>query len=145
MKSYDPYMHTAEHILNQTMVRMFGCNRSFSNHLEKKKSKCDYKFDRALTLEEEKELEEKVNYQISRNLDVSQRIISRDEALKDFSLDRLSEEAGDTIRMVYVGDYDVCPCIGDHVSNTSEIGNFILVSSSFEEGVLRIRFRLVRL
>lgn len=144
MKSYDPYMHTAEHILNQTMVQMFGCNRSFSNHLEKKKSKCDYKFDRALTLEEEKEIEEKVNYQISRNLEVSQRIISRDEALKDFSLDRLSEEAGDTIRLVYVGDYDVCPCIGDHVSNTSEIGSFVLVSSSFEEGVLRIRFRLVR-
>ncbi len=144
MKSYDPYMHTAEHILNQTMVRMFGCNRSFSNHLEKKKSKCDYKFDRALTLEEEKELEEKVNCQISCNLDVSQRIISRDEALKDFSLDRLSEEAGDTIRLVYVGDYDVCPCIGDHVSNTSEIGSFVLVSSSFEEGVLRIRFKLVR-
>ena len=35
-------MHTAEHILNQTMVRMFGCERSRNAHIERKKSKCDY-------------------------------------------------------------------------------------------------------
>ena len=35
-------MHTAEHILNQTMVRMFGCPRSKNAHIERKKSKCDY-------------------------------------------------------------------------------------------------------
>jgi Ser-tRNA(Ala) deacylase AlaX len=144
MKSYDPYMHTAEHILNQTMVKMFNCNRSFSNHLEKKKSKCDYYFARALTAEEEKELEEKVNAQVDRKLDVTQKLVSRDEALKSFSLDRLSEEAGETIRIVSVGDYDACPCIGDHVSNTSEIGTFSLISSSFEDGILRIRFKLKR-
>ena len=34
--------HTAEHILNQTMVRMFGCPRSRNAHVERKKSKCDY-------------------------------------------------------------------------------------------------------
>ena len=37
-----PPMHTAEHILNQTMVRMFGCPRSKNAHIERKKSKCDY-------------------------------------------------------------------------------------------------------
>ena len=48
-KQYHPQMHSAEHILNQTMVRMFNRGRSFSNHIEKKKSKCDYHFDRNLT------------------------------------------------------------------------------------------------
>jgi len=38
-KSYYEPMHTAEHILNQTMVRMFGCSRSVNAHIEKKKSK----------------------------------------------------------------------------------------------------------
>ena len=53
MKEYtEPRMHTAEHILNQTMVRMFDRGRSFSSHIEKKKSKCDYHFDRNLTSEE---------------------------------------------------------------------------------------------
>lgn len=135
-------MHTAEHILNQTMVRMFDCGRSFSNHLEKKKSKCDYHFLRELTPEEEKNIEERVNGQIIRNLDVTEKIISREEAAKLFTLDRLPEESGDTIRLVYIGDYDVCPCIGEHVCNTSEIGSFSLISSSFEEGVLRLRFKL---
>jgi len=37
-----PPMHTAEHILNATMVRMFGCPRSRNAHIERKKSKCDY-------------------------------------------------------------------------------------------------------
>lgn len=144
MKSYDPYMHTAEHILNQTMVRMFQCGRSFTNHLEKKKSKCDYHFKRALTPEEEQEIETRVNEQIGRNLAVAESFVTREEALKVVSLGKLPEEAGETIRLVTVGDYDVCACIGDHVFNTSEIGTFSLISTSFEEGVLRIRFKLKR-
>lgn len=144
MKAYDPYMHTAEHILNQTMVRKFSCDRSFTNHLEKKKSKCDYRFQRALTPLEEQEIEAVVNEQISRNLDVTERMVSREEAQQWFNLEKLPDAAGETIRLVSVGDYDVCPCIGDHVSNTSEIGSFVLISSTFEEGVLRIRFKLKR-
>ncbi len=50
-KQYDPRMHTAEHILNQTMVRMFGCGRSFNSHIERKKSKCDYRVGREISLE----------------------------------------------------------------------------------------------
>ena len=60
-KQYHPQMHSAEHILNQTMVRMFNCGRSFSNHIEKKKSKCDYHFNRNLTEAEIEEIETKVN------------------------------------------------------------------------------------
>lgn len=142
MKAYDPYMHTAEHILNQTMVRKFSCDRSFTNHLEKKKSKCDYRFQRALTSEEEKDIEDTVNQQIRRNLDVTDRMVPREEALKSFDLEKLPDAAGEIIRLVSVGDYDVCPCIGDHVANTSEIGTFVLISSSFEEDILRIRFKL---
>jgi len=40
MKSYsDPRMHTAEHLLNAAMVDLIGTDRSFSAHIEKKKSK----------------------------------------------------------------------------------------------------------
>ena len=56
-KEYDPFMHTAEHVLNQTMVRMFGCGRSFSSHLNADKSKCDYHFPRPLEDAEASELE----------------------------------------------------------------------------------------
>ena len=48
-KDYDPVMHTAEHLVNGTIARMLGCGRAFSTHIEKKKSKCDFRFPRNLT------------------------------------------------------------------------------------------------
>jgi len=142
MKSYDPPMHTAEHILNQTMVRMFGCERSFSSHIETKKSKCDYHFDRALSPVEESDLAAAINAVIAGRWDISEKMITLEEAQFRFNLNRLPEDHGEGIRIISVGDYDHCPCIGPHVRNTAEIGQFELVSSSYSEGVLRIRFRL---
>ena len=144
MKSYNPEMHTAEHVLNRTMVNMFGCDRSFSNHLEKKKSKCDYHFSRALTQDEERAIEEKVNEVLSRHLGVREQLIERLEAQSKFNLGRLPDDAGEQLRVVTVGDYDECLCIGEHASNTKEVGQFILGSTGFEDGVLRIRFKLKR-
>jgi len=141
-KAYHSPMHTAEHILNQTMVRMFGIERSFSNHIERKKSKCDYRFYRDLTDEEITEINQKVNDLIAQNLQVTEAFISRNEAADQFSLDKLPEEAGDTIRIINVGDYDSCLCSGAHVKNTSEIGVFSISTTSFNEGVLRIRYKL---
>ena len=37
-----PPAHSAEHLLNQTMIRMFGCERSRNMHIERKKSKINY-------------------------------------------------------------------------------------------------------
>ncbi len=142
MKSYDPPMHTAEHILNQTMVRMFDCERSFSSHIEKKKSKCDYRFDRPLDGDEEVELVSTVNEIIGMNLDVKEHFLTLAEAAEKFNLTRLPEDSGEEIRIVTIGDYDACPCIGPHVANSSEIGTFQLISTSHENGILRIRFKL---
>jgi misacylated tRNA(Ala) deacylase len=141
-KEYDPRMHSAEHILNQTMVRMFNRGRSFSAHIEKRKSKVDYHFDRDLTGEERREIEMRVNEVIAKDLPVTEELLPRSEAEKSFHLGRLPEESGDTIRIVRVGDYDACPCIGGHVSRTSEIGSFRIISSGFENGVMRLRFKL---
>jgi len=144
MKSYNPEMHTAEHVLNQTMVQMFDCNRSFSNHLERKKSKCDYYFCRALTADEEVQISNKVNEVLSGHFDVSEQILTREAAAKVFDLEKLPDASGESIRIVRVGHYDACPCIGDHVTNTKEVGEFILGTTSYREGVLRIRFKLKR-
>lgn len=142
-KQYYPPMHTAEHILNQTMVRKFNKGRSFSNHIEKKKSKCDYHFDRNLTREEIIDIENTVNRVIESNLEVAEEMITRNTAEEEYNLKKLPDEAGDMIRIIKVGDYDACPCSGDHVTNTSEIGKFRIVSTGFENNVLRIRFKLI--
>jgi misacylated tRNA(Ala) deacylase len=143
VKEYaDLRMHSAEHILNQTMVRMFNCDRCFRAHIEKKKSKCDYHFDRPLTDEEIDSIQSKVNQVIESDLPVREEFLGREEARAEYNLERLPEETGNRIRIIRVGDYDACPCIGPHVSSTREIGGFRILSSSFEDGVLRIRFKL---
>ena len=141
-KQYNPPMHSAEHILNQTMVRMFNCERSFSNHIEKKKSKCDYYFDRNLTEQEIEQLNFKVNEIIQQDLPVTEDFILREEAIHKFNLQKLPDEAGDNIRIIKIGAYDACPCSGLHVSHTKEIGTFKIISTDFNERVLRIRFKL---
>jgi Ser-tRNA(Ala) deacylase AlaX len=143
-KEYNREMHTAEHILNQTMIRMFGTGRSVTNHIEKKKSKCDYRFDRALSEEEIRLLEGKVNEIIGQSLDVKESFVSREEAGLKYNVSKLPEDAGDVIRVISVGNYDHCPCIGQHVSNTSEIGGIAIISSDFnnETNILRIRYRI---
>ena len=142
-KDYDPRMHSAEHILNQTMVRMFNRGRSFSAHIEKKKSKCDYHFDRDLTVVEVKEIQQRVNDVIALDAGVTEETMTREQASRLFDLSRLPEEAGDPLRIIRIGDYDACPCSGQHVHSTSEIGEFKILSTSYEAGVLRIRFKLI--
>ena len=141
-KSYHPPMHTAEHLLNGTMDKMFGKGRAFSAHIEKKKSKCDYHFDRDLTSEEIKTIEDKVNGAIAADLKVSEEFMNRDEAQKFFNIHRLPEEAGENLRVIRIGDYDSCLCSGPHVNSTKEIGGFKIISTSFENGILRVRFKI---
>lgn len=142
-KAEYPPMHTAEHILNQTMVRMFGCPRSNNAHIERKKSKINYVLAEQPTAEQIEEIERRVNEVIDAHLPVSYEFVSRNEVPAEVSLDRLPDEASATLRLVRVGDYDVCACIGTHVENTSEIGRFHINSTSWKEGQFRIVFKLV--
>ena len=141
-KRFDPRMHTAEHIVNQTMDRLYACGRSFSAHIEKKKSKLDYHYDRDLQEQEVRDLERRVNAVIEARLPVTEELIDRTEAMTRFNLERLPDDAGDRIRIIRIGDYDACPCIGPHVANTGEVGPFRVISTSFGNGVLRIRYKL---
>ena len=142
-KEYHRPMHTADHILNQTMVRKFGCSRSVNAHIEKKKSKCDYYLSEAPTEEQLAEIAQKVNEVIAQNLTVYEELMPREQAASLVDLSKLSDEAGDTLRIIRVGDYDACACIGQHVENTSEIGTFEIISHDFENGRWRVRFKLV--
>ena len=142
-KDYNAPMHTAEHILNQTMVRMFGCPRSMNAHIERKKSKCDYTLAQAPTEAQIQEIAARVNEVITRELPVTEVFVSREEAAEIVDLSKLSAEASDTLRIIRVGDYDACACIGQHVNNTSEIGRFEILTHDFENGRWRVRWRVV--
>lgn len=137
-----PPMHTAEHILNATMVKMFGCPRSKNAHIERKKSKCDYILESEPTEAQIVELESKVNEVIASNLDVTIDFVTHQQAAEIVDMSKLPDDVSETLRIVRVGDYDACACIGAHVLNTSEIGQFKILSHSFNDGIWRVRWKV---
>ena len=115
----------------------------------------DFRFPHDLSAEEAASIAAEVNDVIKADLPIVAREMPREEAATRFNLARLPESAGDTLRIVYIGDpdqpesvLDSCPCIGEHVARTSECGDFIWVSHEWkpgeegQDGVLRIRFKL---
>ena len=129
-----PPMHTAEHILNQTMIRMFGCERSKNTHIERKKSKCDYILSVEPTAEMITEIENRVNEVIGQDLPVTTCFVTREEVPEGVDLSKLPEDASATLRIVKIGEYDTCACIGQHVGK--------IISWDFESNRLRLRFKL---
>ena len=140
---YEP-AHSAEHLLNATMVKMFGCPRSRNAHVERKKSKCDYILDAEPAAEQVAEIEARVNEAISRNLDVTIEFMSREQAAEIVDLTKLPEDASQTLLIVRIGDYDACACIGAHVTNTREIGTFKIISHSYADGIWRLRWKVIQ-
>ena len=138
-----PPVHTAEHILNATMVKMFGCPRSRNTHIERKKSKCDYILESEPAQDQVDAIEAKVNEVISENLPVTEEYMSREAAAGLVDLGKLPADASETLRIVRIGDYDVCACIGAHVENTSQIGRFKILSHTYSEGSWRVRWKVL--
>lgn len=138
-------MHTAEHILNGTMVKMFGCRRAQSSHIERKKSKCDYALPHPLTPDEVQAVEDRVNTVITADMPVAFEF-AEVGSLEDgrFDLSRLPQDATQTVRIVHIGDYDECLCVGAHVAHTAQVGRFRISSTRYQDGVQRIVFRLDR-
>lgn len=141
-KAEFPPAHTAEHLLNQTMVRMFGCERSRNAHIERKKSKINYELATCPTAEQIAEVEQTMQRLIAEDLPVTYKFVTRDEIPEGVTLAKLPEDASETLRLVFIGDYDVCACIGTHVASTKEIGTFRITSTSWNEGSFRIVFKV---
>ena len=141
-QEYEP-AHTAEHLLNQTMIRMFGCERSRNAHIERKKSKINYNLETCPTLEQVAEIERRMNEVIQQDLPVTFEFVTRDNIPQGVVLDKLPEDASETLRIVRIGDYDICACIGSHVKTTKEIGTFKITSTSYNEGSFRIVYKVI--
>lgn len=140
-----PPAHTAEHLLNQVMIRMFGCERSYNAHIERKKSKMSFRLDHKPSRQEEREIEREMARLIDEDLPVTFEVVSRSELPEGISEDRLPEDASDMIRLVRIGDYDVCPCIGRHVRSTAQIGRFEMLGTNWDEHEhsFRVRFKIL--
>lgn len=137
-------MHTAEHLLNRTMVNRYGCPRSRNAHIERKKSKISYDLPAEPSPAEVAEIVEQMNDLIRADLPVTYEFVTAADLPEGVTLDRLPDDASKTIRLVRIGDYDVCPCIGLHVAHTAQLGEFILLGTNWDPDrhSFRIRFKL---
>lgn len=140
-----PPAHTAEHLLNQVMLQLFGCERSTNAHIERRKSKMSFVLDHKPTRQEEKQIERRMNEQIEADLPVTYELVNRYQLSDDVDADRLPADSSDVIRLVRIGNFDVCPCIGKHVRSTSQIGKFVMLGTNWDENThtFRVRFKIV--
>ena len=140
-----PPAHTAEHLLNQTMIRLFGCDRAYNAHIERKKSKMSFHLKQKPSRQEEKQIEVRMNELIAADLPVTFDFVDRNHLPEGVAIDRLPDDASDTLRLVRIGDYDVCPCIGKHVRSTSQIGRFEMLGTNWDEEQrsFRVRFKVL--
>ena len=104
-----PPMHTAEHLLNATMVKTFGCPRSRNAHIERKKSKCDYILSSCPTAEQIQSIEDRVNEVISQNLPVTVEFMTHEQAKDIVDLSKLPADASETLHIVRIGDMMPAP------------------------------------
>lgn len=140
-----PPAHTAEHLLNQVMIRMFGTERSSNAHIERKKSKMTFILDHKPDRKEEKAIEAEMNRLITEDLPVTYEMVDRNNIPDGVSVEKLPEDASEMLRLVRIDDFDVCLCIGKHVRSTAQIGRFEMLGTNWDEEkhAFRVRFKVI--
>ena len=103
--------------------------------------KTERRFERSLTASEERRIEVAVNAVIAADLPVTEAFMPLDAARASYATSHLPEGFDGPVRIVVIGNYDRCPCLGPHVASTGVIGALRITSSGQQDGGLRIRFK----
>ncbi|MDD4053191.1 MAG: DHHA1 domain-containing protein [candidate division Zixibacteria bacterium] len=132
--------HTATHLLQAALRKVIGGHVKQSGSLvEPDRLRFDFAHYKALIPEEIAEVEKMVNEEILAAIRVTTEEKPVEEAMKSGAMALFGEKYGDTVRVVSVDDFSKELCGGTHVSNTAEIGSFIITSeSAIASGVRRI-------
>jgi len=134
-------LHTATHLLNEALKKVLGKDvRQRGSNITAKRLRFDFNFDRKLTDEEKKAVEEEVNKQIEAGLEIIKEEMDRDEALK-VAHGEFGAKYPDRVSVYTIGKhYSKEICMGPHVNNTKELGHFkIKKEQSSSAGVRRIK------
>ena len=133
--------HTATHLLNAALKKVLSpdCNQKGSN-INDERMRFDFNFDRAMTPEEIKAVEDLVNEKIGEDIAVVYREMSLEEARKENFVGVFDSKYGDVVKTYSIGDFSKEMCGGPHVAHTGELGHFKIVKEqSSSAGVRRIK------
>ncbi|HIP55064.1 MAG TPA: alanine--tRNA ligase [Sulfurimonas autotrophica] len=132
--------HSATHLLHAVLSNILGEHISQAGSLvEADRLRFDFSHPKALSDEELREIEERVNSDIMRALPAKTEVLPIEEAKKSGAKSQFGEKYGDEVRVVSFADASVEFCGGVHVNNTANIGSFIITKESgVSAGVRRI-------
>ena len=134
-------LHTATHLLNEALRRVLGKDiTQKGSNITQKRLRFDFNFDRKLTDQEIKDVEEFVNGKINEALPVKRIETTLDEAIRMGSQAVFEQKYGEKLTVYSIGDFSTELCSGPHVENTGELGRFkIIKEEGISAGVRRIR------
>lgn len=134
-------LHTATHLLHQALRMVLGPTvRQMGSDINPERLRFDFAFDRKMTPEEIKLVEDLVNDQINKNLTINSEEMPFEEATHQGALAFFKEKYPERVSVYSIGSFSKEVCGGPHVENTSEIGEFkIQKEESSSAGVRRIK------
>jgi alanyl-tRNA synthetase len=134
-------LHTATHLLNEALRRVLGKEvTQKGSNITQKRLRFDFNFDRKLTDQEIKDVEDIVNGKIREALPVKRIETTLDEAIKMGSQAVFEGKYEEKVTVYSISDFSTELCSGPHVENTGELGRFkIIKEEGISAGVRRIR------
>jgi alanyl-tRNA synthetase len=137
--------HTATHLLQQALVNVLGNQvAQKGSNIDNERMRFDFTFERPMTSEEIKKVEDIVNEQIKKDLPVTMEIMSLEKAKQEGARALFTNKYGEDVKVYTIGPKDAWfskeVCGGPHVQHTAQIGDFKIVKEqSSSAGVRRIR------
>ena len=138
--------HTATHLLHKALRIVLGEHvKQSGSNITEERLRFDFTHPQKVTKEELQKVEEIVNEQIQKDLEVKCEEMSYEDAKKSGAIGLFTDKYGDKVKVYTIGDFSKEICGGPHVERTGEMGRFkIKKEESSSSGVRRIKAVLIK-
>jgi alanyl-tRNA synthetase len=139
-RSRAAWNHSATHLMHAALRKVLGPHVQQKGSLvDPQRTRFDFSHNEPMTEAQIRQVENLVNHEIRRNVEVTARIMRYDDAIKAGALAFFGDKYGDEVRVLSMGDFSTELCGGTHVKRTGDIGFFKIVSETgIAAGVRRV-------
>ena len=138
--------HTATHLLHQALRTVLGDHvKQSGSNITEERLRFDFTHPQKMTKEEIQKVEDLVNEQIQRDLQVTCEEMSYEDAKNSGAIGLFTDKYGDKVKVYTIGDFSKEICGGPHVTHTGDMGRFkIKKEESSSSGIRRIKAVLIK-